>query len=90
MAVESGTGGGEATRLFLRSTTAATAGTTNTPDPTAQLLEALRQDLEENAGMQPLAEQLRSAQGPARTSAAMAAYTAPVQPSTPQFMNLSV
>jgi hypothetical protein len=90
MAVQSGSDGSEATRLFLRSAATATAATKATPDPTAQLLDALRQDLEESAGLQSLAEQLRSAQGPARTSAAMAAYTAPVQTSSPQFMNLSV
>lgn len=90
MAVQSGSDGSEATRLFLRSAATATAASKATPDPTAQLLDALRQDLEESAGLQSLAEQLRSAHGPARTSAAMAAYTAPVQTSSPQFMNLSV
>jgi hypothetical protein len=82
-------------RSFLRAAQAAAAGS-DAPDPTAQLLEALKQDLEETAGLQDLASQLEgefglSQGGAARalTQAAMTAY-ADVQAASPQFMDMAV
>jgi len=92
---ETDSGQSMSARSFLRAAQAA-AGDSNAPDPTAQLLDALKQSLEETAGLQDLASQLREEFGlsqagapRALTQAAMAAY-ADIQAASPQFMDMAV
>lgn len=92
-----GTGSGQSVsaRSLLRAAQAATAGS-DAPDPTARLLEALKQDLEETAGLQDLASQLEGVYGLSQANApraltrtAMTAY-ADIQTAAPQFMDMAV
>lgn len=82
-------------RSFLRAAQAAAADS-NTPDPTAQLLDALKQDLEETSGLQDLASQLEGEFGLLRKNAprtlAQAALTAyaDIQAAPPQFLDMAV
>lgn len=83
------------TRSLLRAAQAAAADS-DAPDPTAQLLEALRQDLEETAGLQDMASQLKGEFGllqesapRTRTQAALTAY-ADVRAAAPQFLDMAV
>lgn len=82
-------------RSLLRAAQA-TAADSAAPDPTAQLLDALRQDLEETAGLQDLASRLEGEFGllqenapRALTQAALTAY-ADFQAAPAQFLDMAV